>query len=342
MVLVTGGTGMLGAHLILHLLKKGEQVRALRRSTSDLNKTIQIFSFYEKDPMELFNKIEWVEGDILERHSLDLILDDITTIYHTAAVVSFQKKDKWTMLENNVDGTANLINAALDAGIKKFCHVSSIAALGKTENGDPADETTIWSSEKKVSAYSESKFFSEMEAWRGVNEGMDVVIVNPSIILGPGDWHTGSPKYFSTIDKGLKFFTKGASGYVDVNDVCRSMLMLINSSEWEHVKNKRYILNADNLAHRDVFNNIADELGKKRPSIQASKCMLIIGWLLSSIKAALTGKESTLTRSTLRSANNVSRYNGQLITTVIPFNYTPISDSIKEIAKIYKQAISSL
>ncbi|MDP4207132.1 MAG: NAD-dependent epimerase/dehydratase family protein [Bacteroidota bacterium] len=336
MIFVTGGTGMVGAHMLLELVRKGVKVKALRRSSSNLDLTRKIFSFYESNVDQLFNQIEWVEGDLLDYNSLKNILSDVELVYHAAATVSFQAQDRNMMLENNVDGTANLINASLECGVKRFCHVSSVAALGRNENGDPVKEDTMWVPEKRQSNYSESKFFSEMEVWRGIHEGMDAVIVNPGIILGPGNWQSGSPLFFTTVWNGLKYYTRGGTGYVDVRDVVKGMLLLTDDLYWEDVKNKRYVLCAENHTYQEIFSSIADALGKPRPSVFANERLLNIGWRLAALKAFLTRTRPVITKETIRSASNISTYSGKRISdSLSAFSYTPIENTIKDIAGIF-------
>jgi len=335
MIFVTGGTGLVGAHLLLELSKKGEKIKALKRKNSNLETVLKIFRFYTGDAQKLFDSIEWVDGDILDYFSLEKLLVGVTEIYHCAAIVSFAGKDRKRMISNNVEGTANLVDAAIGTGVKKLCHVSSIAALGRLQNGELVTEETNWTPTKKHSAYSESKFFSEVEIWRGMEEGLDAVIVNPSIILGPGNWDNSSPRMFKTVFEGLKFYTRGVTGYVDVIDVVKSMVLLMNEANFEHCKNQRYLLNAENLSYEDVFSQIADAFSKPRPSVFASKFMTGIAWRLNGIIAWISRKAPTITRDVAVSSSQVNRFDGSKITTVLPFNYSPITETIRRTAKAY-------
>jgi len=274
MIFVTGGTGLVGAHLLYQLTLAGHAVKALKRETSNLQQVLKTFSYYTLNPEALFTQIEWVNGDMLEYFELEKILTGITEIYHCAAIVSFDPKERKKMIANNVEGTANLVNAALENGVRKFCHVSSVAALGQLENGQLIAEETNWVPSKKVSGYSESKFFSEAEIWRGMEEGLDAVIVNPSIILGPANWETGSAKMFKTVWDGMKFYTNGITGFVDVKDVVSAMILLMNDTNFSTVKNKRFLLSSENCSYRDIFFQIADALGKPRPKYFASSFLL--------------------------------------------------------------------
>lgn len=335
MIFVTGGTGLLGAHLLFKLTKRGQKVRALKRSTSNLDQVLKTFSYYTKEPQPFFNSIEWVEGDILDYFSLEELLRGIDEIYHCAAIVSFDEKERSQTIGNNVEGTSNLVNAALENGVKRICHVSSIAALGKRENGEMVTEKTNWIPAKKHSAYSESKFYSEAEIWRGVEEGLDAVIVNPSIILGPGNWENSSAKFFKTIWDGMKFYTKGVTGYVDINDVVNIMVQLMDEENFERVKNQRYLLNAENLSYENVFKQIAVALKKPQPSVYASDFMMGIAWRLAKLASWITRKTPLITKEVATGRNDINNFDGSKITGVLNYHYTPISESIQKTAKIF-------
>lgn len=335
MILVTGGTGLVGAHLLYELTSSGQQVKALRRAQSNTNWVKKIFSYYSADAEELFAQIEWVEGDILDYMSLEEALKGITSIYHCAAIVSFHGDDHDIMLNNNVKGTGNLIDAAIYNGVKRFCHVSSIAALGKTQDGSEINEETYWTPSKRKSGYSLSKFFSEMEVWRGIEEGLDAVIVNPSIIMGPGNWDIGSPKLFQSIWKGLNYYTKGISGFVDVRDVVKAMILLMEEKQFDKVKNQRFILNAGNMSYQDFFNKIADALHKPRPKSFASDIKLQIAWRMAKTASFFTGKRPVITREAVSGTNQNNHYSGEKITKTIGFTYRSLDNSIIDIAEIF-------
>lgn len=332
MILVTGGTGLVGSHLLFYLAKKGETIRALKRENSSLQDVRECFAYYSNKAGELFDKIEWVNGDMLDVDSLDDALQGITKVYHCAALVSFKKADKALMKNINVEGTRNIVDACIDAKIEKFCFVSSIAALGTPEeNGDQVTETTPWSPEDKRSGYSVSKFNSELEVWRGIEEGLDAVIVNPSIILGPGQWHKGSSMLFTTVAKGMKYFTRGITGYVDVRDVSKAMIQLMESG----IKNQRFLLNADNYSYEFIFKSIARALNLPEPSKYASPLLTGIGWRLAYLKTIFLFKESSFTKATARSSHNCTYYSNQKIKNALDFEFIRVEDSIRDTAKHY-------
>ncbi len=335
MVFVTGGTGMVGAHLLYELVSKGVKVRALKRPGSSILRTEKIFSYYSPEYQSLMQNIEWVDGDILEKESLGELLTGVDQIYHAAAMISFDPRDRKTMIHNNVEGTVNLADLALSLQIPRFCHVSSISAIGSPPEGIEANEDHPWRNNQDHSAYAESKYLSEMEVWRAILQGLNAVIVNPSVIVGPGDWKSGSSLFFSTVWKGLKFYTKGGTGFVDVRNVTKAMRLLMDDDAWENAKNQRYILNAENVPFRKFFNQIAGCLQVKQPKFFAGGFLLNLAFGLSSIKSCLTGTRPLITRETVRSANRISYYDGSKICRTIGFEYTPVEVSVRNNAQLF-------
>ena len=340
MIFITGGTGLIGSHLLFDLLQTPDnKIRALKRSSSSFRMIKKIFSYYSDTPNDLFNRIEWVEGDIMDYYSMEELLEGVTEVYHCAALVSFHMNDRDCMLNNNIQGTANVIDAALFNKVKKFCHVSSISALGKTRGNNEITEDTYWTPSRKKSGYSLSKFYSEMEVWRGIEEGLDAVIVNPSIALGPGNWDIGSPKFFQAVWKGMKYYTKGVTGFVDVRDVSKAMIELTNDKYFERTKNNRYILNAANLSYQQLFNKIADNLRKPRPTSFASDLILNIACRAALIAGFFTGKPPLITKEAITGINSVDRYDGSKICNSINFSYRNIDTSIIDISSFFLKDI---
>ena len=342
MIFVTGGTGLVGAHLLFELTLAGKRVKALKRKTSDLQQVLKTFSYYSETPKEFFDRIEWVDGDILDYFTMENILQGVTEIYHCAAIVSFDSKERQKMIANNVEGTSNIVNAAIESGVKKICHVSSIAALGRLDNQQFITEETNWVPSKKISGYSESKFFSETEIWRGIEEGLDAVIVNPSIIFGPANWETGSAKMFKTIWDGLKFYTKGITGFVDVKDVIKAMVLLMDETNFEIAKNQRYLLNSENLSYQNIFCQIADSLGKPRPQYFTSDFLLSLVWRASEFVSIITRKPALITRETVANSNKVYHFDGSKIVKQFNFEYLPVSKSIQQTASFLKHDLQKL
>ena len=335
MIFVTGGTGFLGAHLLYHLLEKGEKIKALRRPDSKNDLLERVFGFYTDNTQLLIDKIEWVEGDLFDIYSFEEILNDVTVIYHSAAIVSFQPGDKNQMMQTNIQGTANLVNIAIEKKIKKFCHVSSIAAIGRADNSKIIDEQTRWRASKKNSSYALSKYGAEREVWRGIEEGLNAVIVNPSIILGPGEINSGSGKLIGTILNGLKFYTSGVNGYVDVRDVVKAMVLLVEND----ISSERFIVSAENIFYIDLFGMISRKLGKSPPAYKASKWMGKIAWRFEYIKGKLTGSKPLITRETANTAANIYEYSNKKIVDQLNCEFIPIQQTIDEACEYYVEKL---
>lgn len=327
MILVTGGTGLLGAHLLLELTQQGYHVKALRRVGSSQHVVDSVFAT-SNGHSGLLSMIEWVEGDILDIESLHQAMSGIEQIYHCAALVSFAAEDKKRLMRINVEGTANMVNAAITEGVRHFVYVSSIATLGNTLNGEPISEGTPWDTRPKGSVYSISKHSAEREVWRGMAEGLRAVIVNPSVILGPGDWSKGSCELFTTVWNGLKYTTTGVNGYVDVRDVARAMVSLANAG----IINERFVLNGANVSYKELFETIASGLGKPAPTKSVTPFAGELAWRLFAVRSMLTGKKPLITKETARSAQKSYSYSSQNLIQRIGFNFTPFKETISYIS----------
>jgi len=319
MIFVTGGTGFLGAHLLLELCERGENVRALKRPSSDVDFTKVVFSFYGKG--DLFQRIEWVDGDICDIHSLIAVMRDVDLVYHCAATVSFAKKDSEKLLENNVFGTSNIVDAAIETGIRKLCHVSSIAVLGKAE---VISDDTLWDAREKHSKYAESKYKAELEIYRGVAEGLDAVIVRPSVILGPWKQNSGTGVLFREIENGLNYYTPGITGYVDVRDVANAMIGLMERS----VKNDCFIVSSENLSYQRLFTMIAETLNKPAPGRCAGRFITGLAWRFFTLKDFFTGKDSSINKTTAAISRTNSKYSNKKLTETLSFSYIPINETL--------------
>lgn len=322
MILVTGGTGFLGSHLIRALVAAGKPVRALYRQ--------------QPSPrlQDISDKIEWVPGDILDIFTLEDALVGVTQVYHCAAMVSFQAADKDRLLKINVEGTANVVNMALDAGVKKLLYVSSVAAIGRARDNAAVNEECEWQDSKNNSRYSISKFQGEMEVWRGIAEGLDAVIVNPSIILGAGFWDDGSGALLKNAWKEFPYYTEGVNGFVDVEDVVKAMIQLMDSD----INAERFILSADNWGYQRLFTTMAHALGKKPPHIAAKPWMAEVVWRLEKVKGMVTGKHPLVTKETARTAQMKVNYENTKVLNALPgFQFRPLEDTIKQIAAAFLQ-----
>jgi dihydroflavonol-4-reductase len=328
-VLVTGGTGFIGAYIIKELVEKGFAVRAIRRSNK--------LPFFI--PPEIFNQVEWMNGDILDLDSLEQAMNGIDSIIHSAAVISFLKKERELMYQVNVDGTANVVNLAIEKKIRRFIHISSISAIGRTANGDQVNEEKKWVDSKLNSHYGISKHKSEMEVWRGFSEGLEGIILNPSTVLGFGDWHQGSCAIFKNAFSEFPFYTTGVNGFIDVEDVAKLTVLLLKSS----ITGERYILSAENREFRWLLNTMADHLGKKRPSKEASSWLSELAWRTEKIKSLITGSKPLLTRESARIARSKTYWNHKKILSVLPeFSFTPLEETIGKACHLYKRALEEM
>ena len=331
MILVTGGTGLVGAHLLYHLIKNDEKIRAIYRSEEKIKAVAKVFSYYTNDD-SLVSKIEWIKADITDVPSMIPAFIGIDKVYHCAAFISFNPKDYREMRKVNIHGTAIVVNLSIDAKIKKLCFVGSIASVGDSLNGQPITEENEWNKELDNSGYSITKFGAEMEVWRASQEGIEVVIVNPGVVLGSGFWSSGSGKLFSQVFKGFNYYTEGITGFVGVKDVVKSMILLMNSD----VKNERFILVSENKTYKDILFLIADAFGKKRPSKKIKPWQTTVLWRVSSILSFFTRKEPLLSKYSAKSAHEISKYSSEKIKETINFQFEEVETVIKEVCNKFE------
>jgi nucleoside-diphosphate-sugar epimerase len=331
MILVTGGTGLVGSHLLYQLALQNEKIVAIHRKSSDLNAVQHVFSYYSKGADKLFTTIKWIEADITDIPSLTKAFKDITYVYHAAAMISFNASDYKNMRKVNIEGTANIVNLCIENRIKKICFVSSIAAIGKPLIGKEITEENEWNIEDNNYGYAITKYGAEIEVWRASQEGVDVVIVNPGLILGSGFWQNGSGKLFTNMYNGFKFYTEGITGFVGVIDVASIMINLMKSN----IKNERYILVSEKNSFKNVFFAIADGFSKKRPSIKATKLLSGLAWRISWLTKKITGRKSLITKQTAQSSHNKYQYSNKKIRKAIRFNFEPLTDTITTTCKFY-------
>ncbi|MBL7891597.1 MAG: NAD-dependent epimerase/dehydratase family protein [Bacteroidia bacterium] len=329
MVFVTGGTGLLGTHVLYELLKSGKQVRALKRPGSDLLQVIRTFSYYTSAPEQLFSKVQWVEGDLDDIYSLLEAMEGVDEVYHCAAIVSFDPKDVQAILKVNIEGTTNVVNAAIEKKIKKFCHVSSIAAIGTSEGS--ITEETYWKSSPDNSIYSISKYGAEREVWRAAEEGLNVVVVNPSVIIGPGDWKGVGTKMFRTAYNGLLFYTDGVTGFVDARDVAGVMVRLMESK----ICGQRFIVSSENIGFRKFFELACACFKKPLPSVKAGALLSGIAWRIEKFKSAISGYSPLITKETARAAHKTKYYSNDKVKKALNYNFIPVDESIRETCRLF-------
>jgi len=331
MVFVTGGTGLLGSYIVLYLLEKGYKVRALKRKSSNFSIIKNVFELYaDSNASDLFNKIEWVDGDINDIFFIEDALNGINQVYHCSGVVSYQKKDKEQIFKVNVEGTANIVNASLKKNIKKFLYVSSIASLGRAEKDTLHTEETIWENSKTSSPYSISKYLGEQEVWRGIEEGLNAVIINPSIILGLGNTEKGSTKLFTKVYEGLKFFTDGVNGFVDVRDVAKSAILLMESD----VFGDRFIITGNNVSYKELFNLIAEKFNVNPPKYRAGAFLSEIYWRADWLVSKLTCREQIVSKGTALTAQQKHYYSNEKVKQFINYDFLPIEKTIEDFCSV--------
>lgn len=329
MILVTGGTGLVGSHLLVQLSLTEEKIRAIRRKNSDLNAVKRVFSYYGKEFENKFNKIEWIEANITDVPSLIEAYRGITHVYHCAAIVSFDKRDYQKMRKVNIEGTANMVNLAISNNIKKFCFVSSIATIEKNLNDTLIDETNEWNTETNNYGYAITKYGAEMEVWRATQENLDVIIVNPGVILGSGFWHSGPGELFTKFYNEFKFYTEGITGFVGVKDVVKAMVALMQSN----ITNERFILVSENSSFKNVFFKIADNFHKKRPSVKVGKTLSNIAWRLESLKSFITRKTPLITKHSACASLSKYKYTSEKIKNAINFQFESLEETIKDVCR---------
>lgn len=328
---VTGGTGLVGSHLIYTLVSQGTTVRAIHRKSSNRGIINKLIGYYGGNESEFLSRLEWVESDINDPERLARAMKGSEQVYHCAAAVSFGNKDKNLVIENNVKGTANIVKACLENKVRKLCHVSSNAALGAYDGEQMVNEDHGWDEKGYRSPYGISKYLSEQEVWKGMSEGLNAVIVNPTLILGPGDWKRGSASFFSKIDEGLLFHTSGTNGYVDVNDVVKAMILLTNSD----ISGERFILNAGNLDYGHFFSMIAKSLNIRGPVIGVPRALSYPAMLVAQMLEVITGGRSALTKEIVKVAWSKITYDSSKITRLTGFSFTPVENTVNSIAEIY-------
>ena len=323
MILVTGGTGLIGSHLLYHLVNSGKKVRSLYRTKDSLQKVSKVFGYYSGQSNQLMDQIDWVVGDITNLGALENAFVDIHQVYHCAALISFDPKDFKALEKTNVEGTANIVNLCLKNGIEKLCHVSSIAAIGPSVKGNEATEENEWN-ETSASVYGLTKYNAELEVWRGSQEGLSVVIVNPGVVIGPGFWKSGSGTFFTYAAKGKKHFIPGGTGFVSVGDVVKAMVSLMESA----IQSERFILVDQNWTYGQLFQKIALKLGVEPPSKQLSYSSLEMFWRLDWLRSNVLGKRRRLSKNMAKGLYYHEIYDNSKLKETLGFQYEDLDRAI--------------
>lgn len=310
MVLVTGGSGLIGSFLIETLIVRGHEVRAIYRN--------QVPQFPQAE------KVQWAEGDILDPLFLRDALQDVQYVFHCAGLVSYAPQDKELLKQVNIEGTANIVNACLACESIKLCHVSSIAAIGRSRTADVLTEKNKWDAADKHSAYASSKYFGELEVWRGISEGLNAVIVNPSVVLGPADWNRSSTQLFKYVYNENTFYTDGAANFVDVRDVVEAMLKLTFSETTA----ERFILTSEKVTYKEFFGQVAACFGKKAPAVKVPSAISEIIWRAEHLRSLLTGSRPLITKETARVASKNHVFSNRKVSKVTNIQFRPVSTSV--------------
>jgi dihydroflavonol-4-reductase len=336
MFLVTGATGLVGTHLVAALLDAGEKpVRALYRSEEKQKLSIELIRFCYPHLADKLAQIEWHQADILDIDGLAEAFEGVTEVYHTAAFVSFSRRDWKRLYKTNVEGTQNVVNCALDAEVELMVHLSSTSALPRKDDGSPIKEDVPWTREIGKNPYGRTKFMAEREVWRGMEEGLNVIVVNPSVLVGAGNWNESSLEIFRRVHKGLRFYPTGGDAFTDVRDVCRAILGLRQAKLY----GQRFMLAGHNTLLKDLLFNIAASLDRRPPTIRVNYQTARLAGRVEGFLAFLTGRKARLNRHTAKVSSTIRTYDSSKVKQALKFEFTPLQESINYAALWYKHAL---
>lgn len=329
MILITGASGLVGSHLTLELLKRGQAVRALYRTKDSLDKVRNLFALYEQEA--LFEKAHWVQADITDVPALEPHFENIQEVYHCAALISFDPSDEKKLRKINIEGTANIVNLCLDFKVQKLCYVSSIAAIGPSLIEDSAmNESTDWNPEHNHSDYAISKHGAEMEVWRAQQEGLSVRIINPGVILGPGFWHQGSGIIFERVHRGLLFYTCGTTGFVGVDDVVRCMIQSMQTENF----GEQFIAVAENQSYQWLTQTLAHELKVSAPKFYAPLWLTVLAARFDGLLSWF-GKKRTLSLSMAKSLHSQDTYENTKAQNQLKIQFEPLEQTLSKMCAYY-------
>lgn len=331
MNLVTGATGIIGSQVVLQLLQQGKPVIAAKQKNSSILKTKKLFAYYGEEAATLFDKIKWVDLDICDMYSIEEALKNVTNVYHCAGAVSFLEKDIEKLRQVNEIGTANMVNVCLDHNIQTFCHVSSIAAINNNDYLGKLSEGVFWKTSGQESYYAISKYNAEREVWRGIEEGLNAVIVNPGVVLSPGFWDQSSGKLFKFAHKGNRFYTEGKTGYVMVEDVAKIMIRLVEST----IRSERFIVVENNYTNKEILTLIQKGFDQNAPGIKLGSFILNNAAFLDGLISKISGKARQLSRESVRSTLGSKEFSNEKIKKILGFEFAPISQGIPVICKAF-------
>ena len=325
-IVITGATGFIGSYILRYFYNQGyTNIHATKRASSSMDMLGTIS-----------DKIQWVEADILDIPNLTPLIEGAALVIHAAAMVSFQKKDNARMLKVNVEGTANIVNLCLDADVKKLLYVSSVAAIGKNEISNTITEKQEWENDELNSPYSVSKYLAELEVWRGKEEGLDVAMINPGVVLGAGRWTDSSLEIIHTVAKGVQFYPRGTNGFVDVRDVAKMMFLLLD----KNISGERMIAVSESIKIRDLIWTIADKIKAKKASIEVKPWMIPLAWRMASLIGFVTRKRPFITKPTLHTTSKDWYYENQKSKELLGIEYIPLDQTITDMCDAYNKSVS--
>ncbi|MBA3681134.1 MAG: NAD-dependent epimerase/dehydratase family protein [Bacteroidetes bacterium] len=327
MNLVIGATGILGGHVVLKLLQNNQPVIAGKQKTSDLKKVEKLFSYYDPKYKQLFEKIKWVDIDVTDVYSIEEALEGISNVYNCSGFVSFNKADRKKLFQINEGGAANVVNACMQKKVGALCHVSSIATVNNSDYILPLNESVFWKSSGKESDYAISKYSGEREVWRGIEEGLNAIIVNPGVILSSGFWDQSSSQLFNVCYKGNQFYTDGIAGYIAAPDVAACMIELVEKRLFAN----RYILIEENYSFKEILSSIQTKLNRSKPSINAGKSMLELARIMDSFICLFFGKPRRITKPVIYAGLNKQSFSNTKIKAVFLKGFTPVNQAIEKI-----------
>lgn len=324
---------MVGAHLLLDLVKSGVEVRAIYRNSNSRKHVQQVFT-HQHEPQKaehLYKKIQWIQADITDIPALEQAFEGVTRVFHCAAKVTFDASQYRSLRKTNIEGTANIVNLSIANKIQKLCFVSSIATLDKKLEETSFSETSYWNQELPHSMYAITKYGAEMEVWRGSQEGVPVVIVNPGVIIGPGFWNSGSGSMFKRVHQGLNYYFPKVTGFVGVYDVVKAMMLLMDSS----VQNEQYVLVAENASFKIVLGQVAESLNKPAPSKKLKPWMIFLAWVYQKTLGSFFSKEGQLDKRSPKSLFSESYYSNNKIKTELDFRFESMEEVIARTSAAY-------
>lgn len=328
----------MGSHLLLDLARSNQKVRAIYRSKKSLEAVKRVFSYSnsEEEAARLLSSIDWVKADITNVPSLEPAFENVKRVYHCAALVSFDSSKDSILRKVNIEGTANVVNYCIKNKIEKLCFVSSIATLDLNPQEKIISESSHWNKEKDHNMYAITKYGAEMEVWRASQEGVPVVMINPGVIIGAGFWDSGSGRIFSKIQKGLKYYINKVTGFVGVEDVVKSMQLVMNSP----IENEQFIVVSENLSFKVIFEKVAKVLEKQPPKKKLRSWMVYTGWFFQGLRGLITGNEKHLTLNSAKSFAEKSYYSNERICSSLNFEFEPMDAVIKRTGKRFKQDLT--